>query len=115
MGEKIYPYKQYMIEEGVAPDSEQFNYYFMVTEEGKKVAHFVVHVEGSVLAEAEVFEKGCRGVIEDQYVVKHRPEWQRWVHERIDKGYLQDMLLLIDEHQAREVDMKKELKRKAGV
>ena len=113
MEEKIYPYKQYEIEEGVAPDSEQFNYYFMVTEEGKKIAHFVVHVDDSVLAETEVFEKGCRGVIEGEFVAKHRSDWQRWVHERIDKGYLRDMLLLIDKHQAREVDMKKELERRA--
>lgn len=112
---KVYPYKRFMIEEGVADESSDFNYYFMVTDEGKKVAHFVVHVDDEVLAESEPFKKECRGVIEDQFVVKHRPEWQRWVQEKLDDGIYRDMLLLIDRHQAREVDMLKELEARAGI
>lgn len=103
--ERVFPYKRYMIKEGLKPGSERFQYYFAVTKEGEKKAHYCVWVDDDVLAESMEFQKGCRGVVEEQYIAAHKNEWLEWFQKKLDKEDFRDTVLKIEKSGKREIDM----------
>jgi len=109
--ERVFPYKRYMIKEGLKPGSDKFQYYFAVTEGVEKKAHYCVWVDDEVLAKTKEFQKACRGVLEEEFINTHKSEWLKWVEEKLENEDFRDTVLKIEKSGTREIDMS-ELKEK---
>lgn len=108
---KTFPYKRFMIKEGLKPESDKFQYFFSVSEGGEKKAHYCIWVDDEVLAKTKEFQKGCRGVLEEEFINTHKSEWIKWVEEKLDRRDFRNMVLKIEKGDTKEIDMS-ELKEK---
>ncbi|MBN1546085.1 MAG: hypothetical protein JW902_05425 [Syntrophaceae bacterium] len=88
--EKEWFHKRYEIRDGLKPGSKRFQYFYVVSEEGKTKCHYCVWITDEALSR---FDPSLNfGAI----VNSHREAWNQWVRENIDLGALESKVLKID-------------------
>lgn len=78
--ENQWSYKNYQIKDGLRPGSKHFQYFYVVSEEGKRKTNYCVWIEDENLSRFK--QSGDFASI----VSTHRQLWDKWVKGKIDEG-----------------------------
>lgn len=97
--EETWVHKNLQIKEGLKPGSKHFQYFFVVSEGGKKKCNYCVWIDDENLAN---FVPG-----KDFEVIAYsrREEWRKWVQEKIDQGDFRNLVLKVEKRGSRVIDM----------
>ena len=104
---KTWSYKSFRIVEGLKPESEHFQYFFMVSEKGERKCNYCVWIDDDYLSRfgrSEDFE---------EIASSQREEWMKWVRKKIDEGDFRNRVLKLEKGGQKEIDlgdMEKKLK-----
>ncbi len=99
MAERTWVYKSHELKEGLKPESQHFQYFFIVSERGKKKCNYCVWIDDANLlrfSPSKDFEK---------IVSSKAEEWRKWVQGKIDKGDFRNLVLKLEERGPREIDL----------
>jgi len=99
VGKKVWSYKNLDIDEGLKPGSKHFQYFFVVSEKGKKKCNYCVWIDDENLA---LFTQSNE--FEEIASIK-REQWRNWVQEKIDQGDFRNLVLKIEKTGQREIDL----------
>jgi len=99
--EKEWTYKDFSVKEGFKPGSKHFQYFFVVSEKGRKRCNYCVWIEDEALLRLDGSERF------DSVVSSKREEWTGWVKEKIEQGDFRNLVLKFDEQGQREIDLDK--------
>jgi len=105
--EKRWSYKNLDIDEGLKPGSKHFQYFFVVSEKGKKKCNYCVWIDDENLThftQSSEFE---------EIASLKRELWKKWVQGKIDKQDFRNLVLKLEKTGQREIDlaeMEEELK-----
>jgi len=99
--EKEWSYKSLTIEEGFKPGSKHFQYFFLVSEGGKKKCNYCVWIEDEAMPRFGASQNF------DAILDAHREEWSGWVKEKIDGKDFRNMVLLFDQEGQKEIELDK--------
>ena len=105
--EKTWSYKNLEIKEGPKPGSKHFQYFFVVSEGGKKKSNYCVWIDDENLASLG------RSKNFDEIVSAKREEWIKWVQGKIDQKDFRNLVLKLEKAGPKEIDlseMQKKLK-----
>ena len=91
---RMWSYKNLQINEGLKPGSKHFQYFFVVSEKGKKKCNYCVWIDDENIA----------GEFEEITSLK-REEWVRWVQEKIDQKDFRNLVLKIEKAGQKEIDL----------
>ena len=98
---KMWSYKDFQINEGFKPGSKHFQYFFVVSEKGKKRCNYCVWIDDENLTQ-------LTNSNEIERIISHkREEWIKWVQTKIDKGDFRNLVLKLEEHGQKEIDLDK--------
>lgn len=97
--EKEWSYKNYQIKDGLKPDSKHFQYFYVVSEQGKKKCHYCVWITDDALPR---FDPSLNF---DSIVSSQREGWNQWVKENIDLGALESKALKIEQTGEKEIEL----------
>ena len=95
----IWSYKQLEIKEGLKPKSKHFQYFFVVSEGGKKKCNYCVWIDEenlSLFSGSKSFE---------EIISSHREEWTQWVQNKIDQRDFRDLVWRIEKTGQREINL----------
>jgi len=92
-------YKEFDIEEGLKPGSANFQYFFIVSQNGRKKCRYCVWITHDALARFD--PSGEFG----QIVSAENAGWKEWVKAKIDQGDFQDRVLRFDPLGREEIDL----------
>jgi len=97
--EKKWTYNNFQIKEGMKPQAAHLQYFFVVSQEGKKKCSYCVWVDDEVL--------GCCSDIgnHEEVAASKREEWSRWVKRKIDKKDFRNLVLKIDKTGQSEINL----------
>ena len=98
---KMWSYKNFQINEGFKPESKHFQYFFVVSEKGKKRCNYCVWIDDENLTRLTNSNE-----IEGIVSVK-RGEWSKWVQTKIDKEDFRNLVLKIEKNGQEEIDLDK--------
>jgi hypothetical protein len=98
---KMWSYKDFQINEGFKPESKHFQYFFTVSEKGKKRCNYCVWIDDENLTRLTNSNE-----IEGIVSVK-RGEWSKWVQTKIDKEDFRNLVLKIEKNGQKEIDLDK--------
>ncbi len=96
---KAWSYKNLRIVEGLKPESEHFQYFFVLSEKGEKKCNYCVWIDDDSLdrfGRSEGFE---------EIASSGREEWTRWVREKIDRKDFRNLVLRIGKEGPKEIDL----------
>jgi hypothetical protein len=96
---RIWSYKNLGIKEGLKPKSKHFQYFFVVSEKGKKRCNYCVWVDGRDLSRFS-----SSGSFEE-IVSSQREEWSQWVREKIDQKDFRNLVWKLEEEGPREINL----------
>jgi hypothetical protein len=99
-GEKKWSYKNLDIEEGLKPGSKHFQYFFVVSEKGKKKCNYCVWIDDENLAQVATPSKEF-----EKIASLKREQWRKWVQGKIDQGDFKNLVLKLEKTGQREVDL----------
>jgi chemotaxis regulatin CheY-phosphate phosphatase CheZ len=99
---RMWSYKNLQINEGLKPGSKHFQYFFVVSEKGKKKCNYCVWIDDENLAEE--FE---------EIASLKREEWVRWIQGKIDQRDFRNLVLKLEKTGQREIDLS-EMEEKLG-
>lgn len=105
--ERNWSYKNLEITEGLKPGSTHLQYFFVVSQGGKKKCNYCVWIEDealSTLAPSRDF---------DEIVSSRREDWSRWVQEKIDAKDFRNRVLKVQKRGQQEIalsEMEEKLK-----
>jgi hypothetical protein len=105
--EKVWSYKNLDIDEGLKPGSKHFQYFFVVSEKGKKKCNYCVWIDDENLThftQSKEFE---------EIASLKREQWRKWVQGKIDQRDFRNLVLKLEKTGQREIDlaeMEEELK-----
>lgn len=97
--ENRWSYKGFEIEDGFKPGSRHFQYFYLVTEGGRKKASYCVWIEDDALpgfAPSGEF---------DAIVSSRREGWNGWVKGKIDGGDFGNKVLKFDKNGQKEIEL----------
>ena len=94
-------YKDFQINEGFKPESKHFQYFFVVSEKGKKKCNYCVWIDDENLIQS-TNSKEIEGIISLK-----REEWSKWVQTKIDKGDFRNLVLKLEKEGLKEIDLDK--------
>ncbi len=97
--ERNWSYKNFQIREGLKPGSNQFQYFFVVSEGGEKKCNYCVWIEDEALirfAPSREF---------NEIVSSGREDWSKWVQAKIDGGDFRNRVLKFEETGQKEIDL----------
>jgi hypothetical protein len=98
--EKMWSYKNLDISEGLKPGSKHFQYFFVVSEKGKKKCNYCVWIDdenlGHFTTQSKEFEK-IASLKKDQ--------WKKWVQGKIDQGDFRNLVLKLEKTGQREINL----------
>ena len=98
--EKRWSYKNLDIREGLKPGSKHFQYFFVVSERGKRKCNYCVWIDDENLVhfttQSNEFE---------EIVSLKKDQWRRWVQEKIDQGDFRNLVLKLEKTGQREVNL----------
>ncbi len=107
--EKIWSYKNLQVKEGLKPGSKHFQYFFVVSESGKKKCNYCVWIDDENLTQFGPLKKY------EEIVSSQREEWSKWVQGKIDQGNFRNLVLKLERKGQKEIDLNEmEEKLKAG-
>jgi hypothetical protein len=99
--EKEWSYKNLTIEEGFKPGSKHFQYFFLVSEGGKKKCNYCVWIEDEAMPRFGASKDF------DAILDAHQEDWSRWVKEKIEGKDFRNMVLLFDQEGRKEIELDK--------
>jgi len=99
-GEKKWSYKNLDINEGLKPGSKHFQYFFVVSEKGKKKCNYCVWIDDENLAHFTTQSKEF-----EEIASLKRDQWRKWVQEKIDRGDFRNLVLKLEKTGQREVNL----------
>jgi hypothetical protein len=97
--ENRWSYKNYQIKDGLKPGSRHFQYFYVVSEEGKKRSSYCVWIEDEALSRFE--EPGDFAPI----VSTQRESWDKWVKGKIDEGDFGSKVLKFGPDGVKEIEL----------
>jgi chemotaxis regulatin CheY-phosphate phosphatase CheZ len=97
--ERIWSYKDLDIKEGLKPGSKHFQYFFVVTEKGKKKCNYCVWIDDENLARFGRSKKF------EEIASTQKEEWSRWVQGKIDRGDFRNLVLKLEKTGPKEIDL----------
>jgi len=103
--EKMWSYKDFEINEGFKPGSKHFQYFFAVSEKGKKKCNYCVWIDDENLTQLTNSNE-IEGIISLK-----REEWSKWVQTKIDKGDFRNLVLKLEKKGQKEIDLDKSEKK----
>jgi hypothetical protein len=92
-------YKNLKVKEGLKPDSNRFQYFFVVSEGEQKKCHYCVWIEDEVLSHFDP-TGDFKAIFE-----AHREDWSKWVKEKIDRKDFRNVVLKFDKEGRKELDL----------
>jgi len=98
--ERIWSYKNLQIKEGLKPGSRHFQYFFVVSEEGKKKCNYCVWIDEENLTRFGPSKKY------EEIVSSQREAWSKWVEKKIDQSDFRNLVLKLEKGGQKEVDLK---------
>jgi hypothetical protein len=99
--ETMWSYKNLDIDEGLKPRSKHFQYFFVVSEKGKKKCNYCVWIDDENL-------NPSAGSKEFEEIISHkREEWSKWVQTKIDGGDFRNLVLKLEKNGQKEIDLDK--------
>jgi sulfatase maturation enzyme AslB (radical SAM superfamily) len=107
-GEKKWSYKNLDIDEGLKPGSKHFQYFFVVSEKGKKKCNYCVWIDDENLTHFTTHSKEFEKIVS----LKGK-EWRKWVQGKIDQRDFRNLVLKLEKNGQQEIDlseMEKKLK-----
>jgi len=97
--ENEWSYKSYRIRDGLKPGSKHFQYFYVVSEGGKKTCNYCIWIEDEALGRF-----GKPGDL-DSIVASRREEWNGWVKGKIDKGDFGNKVLKYEKEGEKEIEL----------
>jgi len=97
--DKKWSYHNFEIKEGLKPASEHFQYFFVLSEDGRKKCNYCVWIEDEALSRF--------GSKTDYSAIasSNREEWSQWVREKIDAQDFRNRVLKFDKSGREEIDL----------
>jgi len=95
--ENTWYHKSYQIKDGLKPGSPQFQYFYIVSEQGNTRCHYCVWITDEALTHLDTSRNF------DAIVASRRESWNQWVKDNIDQGMLESKVLKIDPNGESEV------------
>ncbi len=99
MAGKEWSYKNFQINEGWKPQTKHAQYYFVVSEKGKKKCNYCVWIDDEYLR----LLAGSGSV--DKVISLKGKEWTQWVQSKIDEGDYRNLVLKVDKNGQEEIDL----------
>jgi hypothetical protein len=96
---KVWSYEGLDIQEGLKPGSKNFQYFYKVSEKGKKKCNYCVWIEKDTVAQFD--PKGEFNAI----VSSNREAWGRWVKEKINQKDFRNMVLSLNRDGQKEINL----------
>jgi hypothetical protein len=97
---KKWSYKDLDIKEGLKPGSKHFQYFFVVSEKGKKKCNYCVWIDDENLAhfttQSNEFE---------EIASLKKEQWKKWVQGKIDQGDFRNLVLKLEKNSQQEIDL----------
>ena len=97
--ENQWSYKAYQIKDGLKPGSKHFQYFYVVSAEGKKVCNYCVWIVDEALSRFE--RSGDFASI----VSSQREVWNKWVKGKIDEGDFGNKVLKYERDGEKEIEL----------
>jgi hypothetical protein len=97
--ENQWSYKNYQIKDGLKPGSKYFQYFYVVSEEGKKRCNYCVWIEDGALSRFDQ-SRDFASIISSQ-----REVWNRWVKGKIDGGDFGNKVLKYERDGEKEIEL----------
>jgi len=97
--ENQWSYKKYQIRDGLKPGSKHFQYFYVISEGGKKTCNYCVWIEDKALSHF-----GQKGDF-DSIVSSQREVWNRWVKGKIDEGDFGNKVLKYEKEGEKEIEL----------
>jgi hypothetical protein len=97
--ENRWSYRNYQIEDGLKPGSSHFQYFYVVSEGGKKKCNYCVWVEDEALSRF-----GSSGDF-DSIVSAQREAWNGWVKGKIDAEDFGNKVLKFEKGGEKEIEL----------
>jgi hypothetical protein len=97
--EKHWSYKDHQIDDGLKPGSSHFQYFYRVSEKGRKKCTYCVWIEDEALSRFG----SSRDF--DPIVSSQREAWNTWVKGKIDAGDFASRVLKIEKDGEKEIDL----------
>jgi hypothetical protein len=99
-GEKKWSYKNFDIDEGLKPESKHFQYFFVVSEKGKKKCNYCVWIDDENLADLAAHSKEF-----EEIASLKKDQWRKWVEGKIDQGDFRNLVLKLEKKGQREINL----------
>ena len=97
--EHQWSYKNYRIKDGLKPGSTHFQYFYVVSEEGKKKSNYCVWIENEALSRFALSGDF------DSIVLSQRETWNKWVKGKIDGGDFGNKVMRIEKGGEKEIEL----------
>ena len=97
--ENQWSYKNYQIKDGLKPGSKHFQYFYVVSEEGKKRCNYCVWIEDEALSRFEQ-SRDFASIISSQ-----REVWNTWVKGKLDEGNFGSKVLKYERDGEKEIEL----------
>ena len=98
--EKRWSYKNFEIDEGLKPGSKHFQYFFVVSEKGKKKCNYCVWIDDENLTHFTTHSNEF-----EEIASLKKEQWRNWVQEKIDQGDFRNLVLKLEKAGQREIDL----------
>jgi hypothetical protein len=95
----IWSYKKMEIKEDFKPKSKHFQYFFVVSEGGKKRCNYCIWIDDDNLSHfssSKSFE---------EIISSHREEWIQWVQKKIDQRDFRNLVWKFEKTGQREINL----------
>lgn len=92
-----WPYKDYLIRDGLKPGSAHFQYFYVVSERAKKKCNYCIWIVDEALARFDPSEDF------DSIVSAQREVWNKWVKGKIDAGDFDNKVLKYERDGEKEI------------
>jgi len=97
--EREWHYKNLKVKEGLKPNSNHFQYFFVVSEGEQKKCNYCVWIEDDVLSDFDA--TGNFKTI----LASHRGDWGQWVKEKIEQKDFRNVVLKFGKDGRKELDL----------
>jgi hypothetical protein len=97
--ENRWSYNEYQIEDGLKPGSRHFQYFYVVSEKGRKKCNYCVWIEDEALSRFALSGDF------DSIVSSQRETWNKWVKGKIDGEDFGNKVLKIEKGGEKEIEL----------
>ena len=97
--ENRWSYKEYQIEDGLKPESRHFQYFYVVSEKGRKKCNYCVWIEDEALSRFALSGDF------DSIVSSQRETWNKWVKGKIDGEDFGNKVMKIEKGGEKEIEL----------